>query len=88
MATKIIMPPLGDSSDEATVLKWLKGVGDPVTKGETLVEIETDKSVVEIDAYGNGVLLKILVGENETVEVGTVLGIIGEPGEDISGLDA
>lgn len=86
MATKIIMPPLGDSSDEATVLKWLKREGDPVSKGETLLEIETDKSTVEVDAYGSGVLLKILVGENETVEVGTVLGIIGEPGEDIAGL--
>jgi pyruvate/2-oxoglutarate dehydrogenase complex dihydrolipoamide acyltransferase (E2) component len=86
MATKVVMPPLGDSSDEAKVLKWLKKEGDAVSKGDVLLEIETDKATVEIDAYASGTLLKISVGPDETVDVGTVLGIIGEPGEDISGL--
>lgn len=86
MATKVVMPPLGDSSDEAKLLKWLKQEGDTVSKGDVLLEIETDKATVEIDAYASGTLLKIIVGPDETVEVGTVLGIIGEPGEDISGL--
>jgi pyruvate/2-oxoglutarate dehydrogenase complex dihydrolipoamide acyltransferase (E2) component len=84
MATKVVMPPLGDSSDEAKVLRWLKQVGDSVQKGDTLLEIETDKATVEIDAYGAGVLRKILVPEGETVAVGVTLGVIAAADEDIS----
>jgi len=84
MATKIVMPPLGDSSDEAKVLRWLKQVGDSVQKGDTLLEIETDKATVEIDAYGAGILRKLLVPEGETVAVGVTLGVIAAIDEDIS----
>jgi pyruvate/2-oxoglutarate dehydrogenase complex dihydrolipoamide acyltransferase (E2) component len=80
------MPPLGDSSDEATLLKWLKNEGDPVQKGENIVEIETDKVTLEVEAYGSGVLRKIIVPAGETVEVGMLLGIIAAPDEDISGV--
>jgi pyruvate dehydrogenase E2 component (dihydrolipoamide acetyltransferase) len=78
------MPPLGDSSDEAKVLRWLKQVGDSVQKGDTLLEIETDKATVEIDAYGAGILRKLLVPEGETVAVGVTLGVIAAIDEDIS----
>ncbi|MDX2137563.1 MAG: biotin/lipoyl-containing protein [Chloroflexota bacterium] len=84
MATKVVMPPLGDSSDEAKVLRWLKQVGDSVQKGDTLLEIETDKATVEIDAYGTGILRKIIVPEGETVAVGVTLGVIAVADEDIS----
>lgn len=86
MATRVVMPPLGDSSDEATLLKWLKNEGDPVQKGENIVEIETDKVTLEVEAYGSGVLRKIIVPAGETVEVGMLLGIIAAPDEDISGV--
>jgi pyruvate dehydrogenase E2 component (dihydrolipoamide acetyltransferase) len=86
MAAKVVMPPLGDSSDEAKVLKWYKLEGDPVERGNILLDIETDKTTVEIEAYANGVLRKILVQPGQTVTVGAVLAIIGGVDEDISGL--
>ena len=86
MGTKVVMPPLGDSSNEATVLRWLKQEGETVSKGELLFEIETDKATLEIEAYDTGVLHKILVSAGETVEVGTPLAIIAAPDEDLSDL--
>jgi len=84
MAFRVIMPPLGDSSDEATVLKWLKAEGDSVQKGEQLLEIETDKTTVELEALDTGTLRKIVVAEGEMATVGQLLAVIGEPDEDIS----
>lgn len=86
MATKVVMPPLGDSSDEAKVLKWHKQVGEPVEKGDILLDIETDKATVEIEAYGNGVLRHIAIAEGTTVDVGTLLAVIAAADEDISDL--
>ena len=84
MAFRVIMPPLGDSSDEATVLKWLKAEGDSVQKGEQLLEIETDKATVELEALDTGTLRRIFVSEGEVATVGQTLAVIGEPDEDIS----
>ncbi|MCA9905249.1 MAG: hypothetical protein KC547_15440 [Anaerolineae bacterium] len=84
MAFRVIMPPLGDSSDEATVLKWLKAEGDSVQKGEQLLEIETDKATVELEALDTGTLRRIVVSEGEVATVGQTLAVIGEPDEDIS----
>ncbi|MCL4250336.1 MAG: hypothetical protein KJ065_19455 [Anaerolineae bacterium] len=84
MAFRVIMPPLGDSSDEATVLKWLKAEGDSVQKGEQLLEIETDKATVELEALDTGTLRKIVVSEGEVAIVGQLLAVIGEPDEDVS----
>ncbi|GAV95519.1 hypothetical protein ADENT20671_2316 [Actinomyces denticolens] len=75
------MPALGESVTEGTVSSWLKAVGDTVTADEPLVEVATDKVDTEVPAPASGVLLEIRVPEDETVEVGTVLAIIGEPGE-------
>ncbi|SHJ02149.1 2-oxoglutarate dehydrogenase E2 component, partial [Actinomyces denticolens] len=72
---------LGESVTEGTVSSWLKAVGDTVTADEPLVEVATDKVDTEVPAPASGVLLEIRVPEDETVEVGTVLAIIGEPGE-------
>ena len=83
MATKIIMPQLGESVIEGTISSWLKKEGDSVEQYEPLLEIETDKVTTEATAEVPGTVLKILVTEGETVAVGTVLAYIGEAGEDV-----
>ncbi len=81
MATNVTMPQLGESVTEGTVGKWLKQKGDKVAKYEPLVEIITDKVNSEIPSPAEGTLLDIRVPEGETVRVGTLLALIGEPGE-------
>ncbi|HEX6384880.1 MAG TPA: dihydrolipoamide acetyltransferase family protein [Anaerolineae bacterium] len=83
MATKIIMPEMGEGVIEGTVSRWLKQEGDKVEQYEPVLEIETDKVTTETTAEEAGTLLKILVDEGETVEVGTVLAYIGQPDEKI-----
>ena len=77
MAEKITVPTLGESVTEATVSKWLKSKGDKVTIDEPLVELETDKVNIEVPSPSNGVLDNIAVKEGETVNVGSLLGIVG-----------
>ncbi len=78
MATDIIVPTLGESVTEATVAKWFKAVGDPVSADEPLVELETDKVTVEVNAPASGTLEAIAADEGAEVEVGGLLGAIGE----------
>lgn len=80
MATEIIVPALGESVTEATVAKWLKNVGDAVEMDEPLVELETDKVTLEVNAKSAGVLKEIAVQTGSNVEVGAVLGLISEGG--------
>ena len=80
MPVDMIMPKLGESIAEATVLQWLKKEGDEVERDEIILEISTDKVDSEIPAPAAGVLKKILVGEGETVEVGTVIAEIEAAG--------
>jgi pyruvate/2-oxoglutarate dehydrogenase complex dihydrolipoamide acyltransferase (E2) component len=75
--TNVMMPQLGETVADGTVTKWLKNLGDMVTKGEPLFEVSTDKVDTEIPAPADGILSKILVAEGETVDVGTVLAVIG-----------
>ena len=77
MATDIVMPQLGESTAEGTVLKWLIPTGEHVEKDQVLLEVETDKVALEIPAPASGELLEILVQEGETVEVGTVIARLG-----------
>lgn len=77
MATEIIVPTLGESVTEATVAQWLKQVGDHVEVDDPLVELETDKVTLEVNASAAGVISEIKVKEGENVAVGTVLGEIG-----------
>jgi len=81
MATEVIMPSLGFDMVEGTVARWLKKEGDPVEKGEPIVEIETEKATVEVEATASGNLKEILVPAGETVKVGTVIGTIAAPEE-------
>jgi pyruvate dehydrogenase E2 component (dihydrolipoamide acetyltransferase) len=86
MAEIINMPRLSDTMEEGTVATWLKKVGDKVSEGDILAEIETDKATMEFESFHEGTLLHIGVKEGETTKVDELLAIIGEEGEDISGL--
>jgi pyruvate dehydrogenase E2 component (dihydrolipoamide acetyltransferase) len=81
MATSVSLPALGESVTEGTVTRWLKNVGDTVAVDEPLVEISTDKVDTEIPSPVAGVLLEIKAAEDETIEVGAELAVIGEAGE-------
>ena len=81
MAQSVAMPALGESVTEGTVTKWLKNVGDTVTLDEPLLEVSTDKVDTEIPSPVAGVLTKIFVPEDETVDVGTILAEIGDASE-------
>ncbi|MFQ5939354.1 MAG: 2-oxoglutarate dehydrogenase complex dihydrolipoyllysine-residue succinyltransferase [Alphaproteobacteria bacterium] len=80
MTAEITVPALGESITEATVARWLKSVGDAVDVDEPVVELETDKVTVEVNAPAVGTLGEILVGEGANVEVGAVLGVIAGGG--------
>ncbi|MGM9383567.1 biotin/lipoyl-containing protein, partial [Streptomyces antibioticus] len=78
--TDVVLPALGESVTEGTVTRWLKSVGESVEADEPLLEVSTDKVDTEIPAPVSGVLLEIVVGEDETAEVGAKLAVIGAPG--------
>ena len=86
MATKITMPRLSDTMTEGTVATWLKKVGDKISEGDILAEIETDKATMEFESFNSGTLLYIGINEGETAAVDSLLAIIGKEGKDISGL--
>jgi 2-oxoglutarate dehydrogenase E2 component (dihydrolipoamide succinyltransferase) len=87
MATKVIMPQLGESVVEGTVSKWLVSVGDTVDEFDPLLEVSTDKVDTEVPSPAKGTILKILVSEDETVEAGVLLAVIGEPDEEVGDMD-
>jgi pyruvate dehydrogenase E2 component (dihydrolipoamide acetyltransferase) len=86
MAQQIILPRQGQSVETCLILNWRKQEGEEVREGEVLVEVETDKAAFEVESTAAGTLLKILRQEGEDVPVLTPLAIVGQPGEDISGL--
>src|SRR4051812_25127769 len=75
------MPRLSDSMEEGTILRWLKGVGDEVKRGDELVEIETDKANMTYEASDEGVLVEIVAEEGDTLPIGEVIARIGAAGE-------
>jgi len=81
MATEVVMPQMGESIAEGTIVRWIKKVGDSVDRDEPLFEISTDKVDAEIPSPGAGVLLEITVKEGETVPVNSVVALIGAAGE-------
>ncbi len=83
MATKVLVPLLGEGVEEVTVIKWLKKEGDSVNELEPLLEVNTDKVDTEIPAPASGTVLKILAEEGVPAKVGTVLAFIGKPGESV-----
>jgi pyruvate dehydrogenase E2 component (dihydrolipoamide acetyltransferase) len=81
MAIEIPMPRLSDTMERGTVARWAKKEGDTVAEGEVLADIETDKATMELESYETGVLLKILVQEGESAELGAPIALVGEAGE-------
>jgi len=81
MAQAVIMPKFGQTVEESSIVKWHKKEGDVVKKGDILFEIETDKSVLEVESFFEGILIKVVIAENVTVPVNTVVGYVGEKGE-------
>lgn len=77
MATEITMPKLSDTMTEGLFARWIKNVGDRIERGEIIAEVETDKAVMELEAFAAGVLIKTMVHGGENVPVGTVIGLIG-----------
>jgi len=86
MATVITMPRLSDTMTEGTVATWLKKVGDKISEGDILAEIETDKATMEFESFNSGTLLYIGIPEGGSAPVDSLLAIIGNEGEDISSL--
>lgn len=86
MATKIQMPKLSDTMDTGRIIKWLKKEGETVSPGDVIAEVETDKANMDMEAYDEGTLLKIIAKEGDRIPVGGLLGILGEQGEDVSSI--
>ena len=86
MPFQVIMPKLSDAMTEGRVIQWLKKEGDRVQGGDVLASIETDKAEIELEAFGSGVLRRIMAADGQTVLVGQLIGVIAEPDEDIAGL--
>lgn len=86
MASRVVMPKLTDTMEEGILVAWRKQEGDRVETGDVIAEIETDKAVMDLEAFASGVLRKIMVQEGETVPAGTLLGVIAEVDEDISSM--
>lgn len=86
MATKVLMEALSPTMEEGRLVEWKKQEGEPVSLGDILAEVETDKAVMDLQARAAGVLLKQAIQPGTTVPVGQVVGVIGAAGEDLSGL--
>lgn len=86
MAQKIEMPKLSDTMEEGVIAKWNVKEGDSVSSGDVIAEVETDKATMEVEVFDDGTILKILAKEGEAIPLGGVMAIVGEKGEDISGL--
>src|SRR6516164_604757 len=88
MATPIIMPKFGQMTEESSIVEWRKKEGDKVAKGDILFTVETDKSVMEVESFFEGTLLKIAVQPKISVPVQSTVGFIGTPGEAIPAIAA
>src|SRR5512135_2236101 len=83
MATPIIMPKFGQMTEESVIVEWRKKEGEKIAKGDILFTVETDKSVMEVEAFTDGTLLKIVVPPGLNVPVQSTVGFLGNPGEAI-----
>lgn len=86
MAIKIEMPKLSDTMEEGVIAKWNVKEGDTVEAGDIIAEVETDKATMDVEVFDSGTILKIVPGEGDAVPLGGLIAIVGEEGEDISGM--
>jgi pyruvate dehydrogenase E2 component (dihydrolipoamide acetyltransferase) len=84
MSSQVTLPRLGQGMESGTIVRWLKSEGEKVEKGDPLYELDTEKVTQEVEADSSGVLLKILAGEGEEIEVGKAIAVIGEEGEEVT----
>jgi pyruvate dehydrogenase E2 component (dihydrolipoamide acetyltransferase) len=84
--TRVVMPKLSEAMETGKLLRWVKQEGDAIAGGDIIAEIETDKADIELEAFGGGVLRKVLVAPGATVPVGNLIAVIAEAGEDIAGV--
>jgi pyruvate dehydrogenase E2 component (dihydrolipoamide acetyltransferase) len=82
MIKKVIMPVLGETMEEGTIFKWRKQVGDHVEKGAVLLEVETDKALLEVESFLRGYVRKILVQEGETAKIGETIALVADTMEE------
>jgi pyruvate dehydrogenase E2 component (dihydrolipoamide acetyltransferase) len=88
MATEITMPKLSDTMTEGTLVSWKKSVGERVERGDIVAEVETDKAVMELEAFTSGILLETRAEPGEMVQVGSVIAVIGAEGEKVAPAEA
>ena len=88
MAEAVVMPKVGETAEDASIVRWLKREGDAVRKGDVLFEIETDKAVLEVESYHDGTLLKVLVQEDVQIPVNSTVAFVGEAGEAVPDIQA
>lgn len=81
MLNKITMPSAGQTTDTLTIVRWVKSVGEPVKRGDILLEVETDKANLEVESFAKGTLLKILFSEGDAVKAGEVIALVGAEGD-------
>jgi len=84
MPEEIVMPRLSDTMEEGTISQWLKREGETVHKGDAILEVETDKANMELQAYSDGVIHQIIHGDGDTVTVGSVIGVLARLGEQLA----
>ena len=84
MPVEVILPMLGETMDEGTIVKWFAEVGDPVYKGEPLYQVETDKAALDVEAPASGTLRRIIHDQGAKVKVLSIVGLIGAPDEDVN----
>lgn len=82
MATPVIMPKFGMAQEDGTIIRWLKHEGEMVTKGEAILEVQTDKVDMEVEAPAAGILRDVRYGVDATMPVTTVIALIAAPGEE------
>jgi pyruvate dehydrogenase E2 component (dihydrolipoamide acetyltransferase) len=88
VSSQVTLPRLGQGMESGTIVRWLKSEGDRVEKGEPLYELDTEKVTQEVEADASGVLLRILAGEGEEIDVGKAVAVIGEEGEEVAEAEA
>ena len=84
MVIKVIMPKMGQTMEKGKIVKWLKKEGERIEKGEPLLEIETDKTTIEVESRGSGILRQVLAREGEDVKITKVIAYITGEGETLS----
>ena len=88
MIQEVLMPKLGQTMEEAKVEKWHKSEGDAVAKGDVLLEIQTDKAVLEVESFVEGTMLKVVADAGETFPVNSVIGLVGDPSDELPDVEA